>query len=204
VECVQPKGFELKNWMTAHAAKQGKKLHPASAERLASINWPNMRELAGEIERLALFAGDGQTITVADLESMGSSSFLMDRFKLPDAVGNGKLGEALETIRNLEQWNIKPIQIMYDLQSLFQKLWLIEFYVKKGTVGKAAGELGLHPFVVEKYTKFLAAAGPNAGGSGLLRCLEADLNVKRGIRGESLELQMLVTDLVRLIRGKKG
>ena len=210
IDCPKPNQRELSGWMTTYISQLGKKLDPDALGRLTAVNWPGLRELAGELDRLALMVGDSPVIRAADIDELGGGSFAFERWKLTEAVGSANITEALDAVDNLQRWGTKPIQIINDLQRLFINMWQIQWYLKHNQQSQAEKTIKLHPFVLKKYSGYVRGMSPNAVDDGILRILEADLAIKQGLRPETLEVGLLVADLVRLVgpnrivRSKRG
>lgn len=218
VECKKQKYHQLTGWIKDHVRQWGKTLDREAVDRLMAINWPSMRELAGELERLTLLIGDKEVISVNDVEELGSGSFAFERWALTDAVGTGNVRASQKAAENLLLWHKKPMQIINDLHQHFQRMWLIQWYTKKGRikllhknnksekekreVNEMQQKIGLHhPFVLKKYVGYAQQISHKALEDGILRVLEADANIKRGIRQPVIEVNMLVLDLVRKASG---
>ncbi|MCF7810122.1 DNA polymerase III subunit delta [bacterium] len=203
VECDKPRFQRLNAWIKEYVAQWNKKLDNEALGKLTAINWPGLRELAGELDRLTLQVGDAEIITVKDIEDQGGGSYLFERWALSDAVAVGDLKKALISLENLHFWNTKPMQIINDLFKLFNGLWIVKYYIQHNKVVEGKQESGLHQFVYKKYTDYSRAIPRKVIEDGLLRLVEADLNIKRGIRQPAIELNMLVVDLTRAI-GKRN
>ena len=198
VECSKLSVRDQEKWIKAYISRNGKKINGGAINRLMSISWYSMRDLAGELDRLILLVGDTPSISVQDVEEMGGGSYLFERWRLTEAVGSGDAVKSLDVAKNLQYWNIKPLQIIGDLYRMFLKMWLLNWYIRKNKVSEAKGNIGLHPFVLTRYTQFARRLGEKGIADGILRILEADLNIKRGLRRPELEIDMLVSDLVNI------
>jgi DNA polymerase-3 subunit delta len=200
VECDKPRPQQLNVWIKEHIAQWNKRLDQEALGKLTSINWPGLRELAGELDRLTLLVGDTEVITAKDIEAQGGGSYLFVRWALTDAVAAGDIKSALLSLENLQFWNSKPMQIINDLYRLFNGLWIVKYFVQRNKIGEGKQNSGLHPFVYDKYTGYAKKISHKAIEDGLLRLFEADLNIKRGIRQPDIELSMLVIDLASATR----
>jgi len=198
VECNPLKGRDLSGWINRFLSEQNKKLDPEAMARLTSVNWQNLYDLSGELEQLSLMTGENNTITVKDIQELGTGSFPDERWKLTDAVGDSNLSGAHEALNNLLKWNFKPVQVIGDLQRMFIKMWTISWYVRKNRLAKGKAKVGLHPFVFDKYAKWVRRIGTKPLENGIIRIAEGDFYVKTGIRAAELEVHMLVTELTRL------
>lgn len=199
VNCSKLKDPDLSRWMVEYTSAQNKKLDDDAIVRLATLDWPGLRELANELDRLMLLVGEKQQITIEDVEELGGGSFAFERWALGDAVGAGDLAKALQTVDNLQTWTIKGTQIINDLFRLLRQLWLVRYHIDKRTTDEAKKTLGLKDFVFGKLLRQAQRCPQSAFEDAILLVLEADLNIKRGLRPDNLEASLVVTDVVRLL-----
>jgi len=201
VNCGRLRSGQLTTWMKDFVNKLGKTLDGKAVGRLMSVNWPNLRELAGELDRLTLMVGDKEVIGLQDIEMMGEVSFAFERWALTDAVGSGDIQAAQKAVGNLQFWNVKPTQTIGDLYRMFHKLWLINYHLRRRSSGLIKDEIDLHPFVLKKYIDYAQRISRKSLEDCILRILEADLNIKRGLCQAEIEINMLVLELVQAVSG---
>lgn len=200
IDCGKLRSNQLTGWMKDYTSKWGKQLDSEAIGRLTSINWPSLRELAGELERLTLLVGDEEIIRVRDVEELGEMSFVFERWALTDAVGTGDLNAAQKAANNLQYWNFKPTHMVGDLYRMFQNIWLIKWFQKQRKMDRAEAKIGLHSFVFRKYTNYARRISEKALTDGIMRILEADLNIKRGLRQPAQEISLLVLELAQTVK----
>lgn len=199
VNCTRLREREQTAWVNEYVGKLNKRLNADAMGRLMAVNWPSLRELASELDRLILMVGDQQVITTKDIDESGGCSFVMDRWRLTDAIAGGDTSLAMKTLQNIQLWDIKPTRIISDIFRLYQKLWIIKWAQKHGKIPQVKGKLNLMPFLFTRYSNFAKNASIKGLEDGLIRILDADLNIKRGIRPGDQEVNLLVSDLVRTI-----
>ncbi len=204
VNCGKLRAKQLSSWMKDYVGRWDKMLDSEAMGKLSAINWPSLRELAGELERLTLLVGDKEVIKLNDVDELGEASFAFERWALTDAVGSGDVKTAQKAVKNLQDWNTKPVQIIWELYRLFHRLWLINWFVRKRKLAEAKNAIDLHPFVFKKYIGYARKIDRKTLEDGILRISEADLNVKRGLRQPDQEINLLVLELAQAIRGGSG
>ncbi len=202
VDCAAPKGRQLVQWMVDYVARWDKRLDDEAIGRLSTINWPGLRELAGELDRLTLLVGGEPDIRAGDIEELGGGSFAFEMWRLTDAVGAGNLAAALGATGNLQRWSAKPrdvpMKIVSSLFYLFRRLWLIKWSLEHKQLQQAKEAVGLQPFVFNRYLDSTRGSTLDAITEGIFRIMEADMNIKRGLRPPDLEVNLLVTELTKL------
>src|SRR5579859_1449916 len=81
-----PRGPQLEDWVARRAASHDAKLAPEAARLLAVEVGDNLRLLALEIEKLATYVGQGETIRVEDVRTLTPASRQAKVFDLTDAL----------------------------------------------------------------------------------------------------------------------
>ena len=89
-----PRERDLPNKLVAEARDRGFELEPAAARLLVERMGTSTVRLRNEVERLALWAGEGGSVTVAELEEMVSDTSEEATWSLTDALVEGRAGDA--------------------------------------------------------------------------------------------------------------
>lgn len=141
VECDPPKkARELATFLAEEARRQGVDLEPEAAALLADRVGPQLLLLRQEVEKAALFAGPGEIITRKHVEQSVSAVAEEPIWDLTDAIGQGRVAEAVDLLSRLLAQGAAPPAILGALASHFRRL------VRVGH-GEAVGG---PPFVVRK------------------------------------------------------
>ncbi len=196
VMCNKLKTNELQTWIAEYASKYGKKLDSEAISRLCAVNWPSLRELAGELDRLTLMIGAKEVITTVDIEEMGGASFGFERWRFADAIGAGDVSAALVTLKNLQDFGLKPNQIVGDLYRCLRQLWFIKWHIDQKKVAEAKAKLGVQEFIFSKLQRQAGAFSIAQLEEALLRVLDAELSIKQGNRDDEIEAMLVVTDVL--------
>jgi len=106
-----PKARDLPSRLVADAQRRGFELDPEAAQMLVERVGESTTRLANELERLATWAGEGGTVTAADLEAMVAdtseeaawtfSDALVSRARAPAAAAAARLTEQGEGVTAL-------------------------------------------------------------------------------------------------------
>ncbi|HVR44370.1 MAG TPA: DNA polymerase III subunit delta [Thermoanaerobaculia bacterium] len=93
--------FDFARWLEGHArADFGKTLEPAAAAALAELAG-ELQPLYAELEKVAMYVGDADTITLADVEAVCSGGAIGTVWEWCDAVGGRDTGRALTLLEEL-------------------------------------------------------------------------------------------------------
>ncbi len=141
VECDAPKkARELAGFLAQEATRQGIELESEAAALLADRVGPQLLLLRQEIEKAALLAGPGEPVTRKHVEASVSAVAEESIWDLTDAIGQGKVAEAVSLLSRLLAQGSAPPAILGALASHFRRL------VRVGHGESVAGP----PFVVRK------------------------------------------------------
>lgn len=114
----------------------------------------SLQELINEIRKLIEYAGEGGKIDKTAVDLLAIPKIEAVIFDLTDDLGNKKISEALEVLRNLI-YNKEPLQkILVTLYNHFKKLYLVKIAQKENT--ELSQVLNLKPnqtFLITKYKK---------------------------------------------------
>lgn len=200
------------------ASNLGKKLDPRSAAILSRSVEGNAVLLEREIDKLATYVGDRNTITMADLEAVASRSPEDRVFALIDAIGSKKSGEAMRLLDETLAASPKPENEVHRILALmarhFRMLYQLRFLKESGV-----RQLNAVPEEIEdllpKESSVLSLTDWQRGKmfsqvgyfstSQLRRCLQGVLECELATKGlgaetasNRLSLEMLVVKLCGL------
>jgi DNA polymerase III delta subunit len=199
IVCAQLKSNEMSNWVLARMTASKKSLDKDALSQLLAVNWPSLRELAAELDRLLLMVGEKKTVTAADVEEMGKSSFEFERYHLGNAVSAGDRIDAFRSLENLLSWGSKPTQIIGDLYRQFWQLWIVKWHGDHRKRSEANKYLNVKEFILRKLEGYVERIPLVNLETALIRILDAELNIKRGLGDEIVEVNLLILELVNLV-----
>jgi DNA polymerase-3 subunit delta len=233
VEAFAGLSVDDKNWaeqaaMLVRNELRGRQKEIASETLQELVNrvGPNTRLLAGEVEKLCLFAGDRKQISMADVQAVCIQNKTARAFALGDALGNRDLPGLLSRLDE-ELWEIRlkidkdksEIGLLYGVISkvralLFLKEMLAEGWVKatnsydqfKAQLERVPREKlpedrRFNPLALNPYVLFKAL--PQAGRysrAELVRAMDLLLQCNRRLVGSGLdEALILQQTLVKIM-----
>ena len=192
---------EVIPWLRARAAGLGVAIEPQAVEALAAHVGSDLRTLAGELEKLARYAG-ARAVSAADVALLTPEAQETSIFNLVDAVVEGRTGQALVMLRRmLAEGGEEPLRVQAMLarqvRNLVRASELLEEGAPQGAIGEATGVTGDYPL-----RKLLgqARATSTLAVEAALRAIEAsDHAVKTGVTGDELALELLVIRLGEIL-----
>ncbi len=200
IECKAPAAHRLPEWCVRWCAAQyGKPIAAAAAQLLVELVGAEMGLLDQELAKLAAYAGDAARIDSADVDRLVGHSREEDVWKVFDAIGGGRPGEALAVIDRLfDQGNDANAVLgafSYQMRMLARAARLS---AQGKPLGTALEEAGLRRWQADK----AEAQMRHLGRRRLSRLYEWLLEVDLGLKGGSqLPPRTLIERLVvRLAR----
>lgn len=121
---VKPyQAYELKPWCVEWArTTYKKKLTPDAAELLLELVGVSMGLLDRELSKLAVAVGAKPEVAAEDVERFVGRSKAADVFRILDAIGDGKPGEALSILEELFTEGTDPMGVLGPLTAQLRKL----------------------------------------------------------------------------------
>jgi DNA polymerase-3 subunit delta len=138
---------KLAGFIQTEAVTHGKPIETAAAELLAALIGNNLQELSSQIEKLVVYAGTKQRITVDDVRIMSSSSKAFTAFELAKFLSLRDVPDSLRCLDTLFLHGEEAPMIIGALTSHFRKLWRIrELLDKKMSPADIGRELSINTF----------------------------------------------------------
>jgi DNA polymerase-3 subunit delta len=146
-----PKAREMPRALVAEAGRLGFRLDPAAARILVDRMGANPARLHHELERLALWAGDGGEVTAADLGAMVADTSEAAVWALSDALFERDPAKALDIGERLIAQGENVTGLVYALASRLRKACAAATQLEEGTPPKQVeASLGMHPYAAKQ------------------------------------------------------
>jgi DNA polymerase-3 subunit delta len=200
ISCKAPPPYKLPDWCMGRArSHHGKELPPAAARLLVDLVGPEMGILDQELTKLAIYVGTAPKIQVADVDKLVGSGRVQKTFKIFDAIGAGRPGEALTILDRLFDQGEEPLAILAALGWQLRRLAKVAGLSRQGIPLPAAMErAGVQHFAQQGLEQQLRHLGPKGAGHLYDWLLETDFGLKGGSRlPERTLLERLVVQLAR-------
>ena len=195
---------ELRGWAVQRARTQGAEFAAGALERLVSLfDGTHLGEIAGEIDKLATYAG-GRAITSEDVDELVTGALSYMYWDLTDAVIEGRADRALSVLRGMDAKNQPPQLLTYMLVRQYRQLLLAQTLLREGMSQPQIGTtMGLQGYplrkIIEQATRYPAPALEAA----YHRLLENDVAVKTGVMEADAAIEVLIVSLAELARAPR-
>ncbi|HSS04138.1 MAG TPA: DNA polymerase III subunit delta [Solirubrobacterales bacterium] len=171
-----PKAREMPRVLVADAKRLGFRLDPAAARMLVDRMGANPQRLQNELERLALWAGEGGEVSAADLDAMVADTSEAVVWALSDALLERDAASALRISERLVSQGENVTGLIYGLASRLRKACSAAAMLEEGVSPKQVeSSLGMHPYAAKQLVGRLQ--GVDAGELRQATIALADLEV---------------------------
>jgi DNA polymerase III subunit delta len=158
-EFEAPKAKDMPRVLIADAKRLGFRLDSAAARMLVDRMGANPQRLSNELERLALWAGEGGEVGVADLEAMIADTSEAAVWALSDALLERDAGGALRISERLISQGENVTGLIYGLASRLRKACGAAAMLEEGMAPKQVeSSLGMHPYAAKQLVRRLQNA----------------------------------------------
>ncbi len=175
-EFEAPKARDMPRLLIADAERLGFRLDPAAARMLVDRMGANPQRLQNELERLALWAGEGGTVGAADLEAMIADTSEAVVWALSDALLERDAAAALRIAERLIAQGENVTGLIYGLASRLRKARAAAAMLEEGMASQhVESSLGMHPYAAKQLVRRLRGIGADDLQEALIAL--ADLEV---------------------------
>jgi DNA polymerase-3 subunit delta len=150
-EFEAPKAREMPRLLVADATRLGYALEPAAARLLVERMGASSVRLRNELERLALWAGEGGRVSAEDLEAMVSDTSEAAVWALSDALLERDPARAASLAERLISQGENVTGLIYGLASRLRKACAAAAQIEEGVPPKQVeSSLGMHPYAARQ------------------------------------------------------
>ncbi len=148
------KGAALKRWVEGFVREKGYLVTSATAGKIVDLAGSDLQSLAGELEKLFLYAGKTKQITDAAVEDLVRSSRQHGIFELIDAISKRDRAGALSSLTNLLETGEYPLVIVTMMARHSRQVLIVKECIQKGMrAGEAGNAAHVPPFMLEKFIR---------------------------------------------------
>jgi DNA polymerase-3 subunit delta len=155
-EFEAPKARDMPRALVGDAKRLGFSLDGAAARMLVERMGANPQRLHNELERLALWAGEGGEVGAADLDAMVSDTSEAAVWALSDALLERDAPGALRISERLVSQGENVTGLIYGLASRLRKACAAAAMLEEGMApAQVESKLGMHPYAAKQLVRRL-------------------------------------------------
>jgi len=146
IECKAPPRRERDRWLVGRAGQAyGKTMQGSAARALVEQAGDDMAGLDAELAKLAVYVGDRETITAADVEALVGLTRPENVFRMTDAVAAGDAATAIGVWRQT---------LATDNQAEFRAVGGIAWAIRQMIAAKQGAQRGVNPATARAASRF--------------------------------------------------
>jgi DNA polymerase III subunit delta len=155
-EFEAPRARDMPRALIADAKRLGFALDQGAARTLVDRMGANPQRLHNELERLALWAGEGGEVTAADLDAMIADTSEAAVWALSDALLERDPAVALRIAERLVSQGENVTGLIYGLASRLRKACAAAAMLEEGVPpAQVESKLGMHPYAAKQLVRRL-------------------------------------------------
>ena len=198
-----PRESELVSWVRHRARALGVPLTPQAERRLVQLVGRDLWVLAGELEKLQLYAGE-DVVDDTIVDSLVARSREGNIFQLVDAVAEGRPTRALHALEALRAGGETPASMIRMLARQYRMIAVArEVLDVGGGQREVQSALGAQSFVAERVVSQARRYDQAGADSAIARVLEAEVAIQNYWQGrdqgmnQDLALELLISELAQ-------
>jgi DNA polymerase III subunit delta len=191
-----PTSGELSSWITRYLASKGKNIELGALDVLKELQSSNLEALSRELDKLASFVGERDTVTAEDVEKLVGKSSVESAFELGWSIGDKDLERAMKLV----------LQLMLEGKRPHETIGLITWHLNRIMKAKALAAGGESAYSIastlriarryqDAFFKQVKAYSFAQIRNKMDILLEADLDIKRTRFDPLLVLELAIIRL---------
>jgi DNA polymerase-3 subunit delta len=196
---------DLAAWISREARARKISIASDAASALAESSGPELGRLSQALEQLALYAGPGKPITLADVETLIPETRARSVFELTKAIGEGDVRRALVVLGNMFRNREPALRVEFMLARQLRQIWRAKELAAAGrSRDEIATAVGVPPFFIDDVLVPARRMSHQALARGFERLFRADRALKSSRVDGELLLSRLVQQLAEDARGSSA
>jgi DNA polymerase-3 subunit delta len=138
-------------WLRDEAQRLGHAIARDAVEMLVELVGADLRAGAGELDKLSLYVGVGEPITVEAVTAVVGATRARSVFELANLIQNRQLGPAFPLVRRLLSQGESPIAMVAFLGGQLRRMLVAKsLLASRRRPAEIASRLGVSPWVAER------------------------------------------------------
>jgi len=190
----QLRDADLYGWIERRAEVYKAKIGRPQAVKLADRVGGELRLLDKELEKLALYVGEGGVIGDEVIEKLAVRTLEQDVFALVEQVALGNLDKALRMMYDCLKMGEEPLKLLALLARQIRLLLHVRQWAPRGyTQQQLAAMLKVHPYAVKKAMEQARHFSEESLKKLLALLAEEDFRIKSGQVDKRIALELFIT-----------
>jgi len=196
VEFPFQKPAELVKWAIKVFKSYGKAIDENTASYLIDTCEEGMTEILNEINKVVLYLGESQKVTVDSIKKVCTKSIKSRIFDLIDAIAERKLDLALKLLNDMIILKEPMPKILFMIAKQLKQLLELKLLCSKGMDAKeACSKMGINPYAAKKMVRQTDCFSLEKLKEAIRQALELDLSIKTGQINDRTAVEILICSL---------
>ena len=152
IDVQTPFSSKLKKWANYFFKERQKSVHPTIINITVEMAGDSLMHLKNEIDKICLWVGDRDNITLNDIEKFSGWKREYQRWEFLLAFGEKDYERTLSLGKTIITSNDSMISLIYPLTAMFQEMLYVK--MKNGTFTDSRGYMPIPPSVKKKIPQF--------------------------------------------------
>lgn len=188
----------LKKWILGRLKKEGRQITGHTLDIFLETVGTDMYTISSELDKLIAYTMDRDVITEGDIKAVCCVRLQNRIFDMIGRIANKQGSEVVKMYHELLAMKESPFGILALIVRQFNQMLQIADLMESGLSSKAiASKVGLSPYIVGKYIPQVKKFTLKEMQDILKACAETDHNVKKGVMGAELGVELLIIDISR-------
>ena len=193
VEFPKLKGPAMEHWAESFVQRQGYRCSSSAIRRIVELAGADLQTLAGELDKLLLYAGKEKNITDSAVEDLLSGSRQQSIFELIGAMGRRDRNGALRSLANLLSMGEHPLVVVTMMARHCRQVLVAKDCLNKGMNPREIGSAAQIPaFLLDQFLRQARAADLTIVQKMCIRLAEID----RKLKSTSADGRMLLESFI--------
>lgn len=194
IACDSPDERALPGYIRELASRSGKQFQPAAVQLLADWIGSDVGQLRREIEKLATYVGERESVTPADVEAVVTATAGPQAFAVANALTDGDTAAALKALAEAMTTRGAEFQLLGGLAwRVRQALQVAQAMATGMSANQAMSTAGVrYPPHRKSLQAYLRHRRLPQLRRDMQRILQADLAMKSGVRPDQAMQQLVV------------
>lgn len=192
---------DIRQWILGRFREEGKVADPEVLDIIIEFLGDDFSAAAAVVEKLLVFLGDDERLTLEDVENMIPDIRVNSVFEMSDALSLGDAGGAIRMINKMLVSGGRPYELLGIIRWHFLRLWRLKVLVEEG--GNAQSEakrLKIPSFALGKYMNQTKRISHESFREILKRIFETDRLLKSSSVKDKMIMDKMVLDITEVMR----
>lgn len=196
---------ESRDWVIGEVKQYGASITGDGVNRLILSVGTNLRLLRSEIEKLALYVGEGGTINEEAVDELATRTMEQNVFVFIDEVVRKRMDRAMRMMYDLLKNKEEPIKLLFLIARQIRIMFQIKVQSGRGySLQQIAGQIGVHPYAAKIANEQGNRYSPKELEQLLFQLADYDYKIKTGRIGDRAALEMFLLTLAQQAKSSRA